>query len=79
MRHAANIFRPSELSTNLRNQRTGSAGSACNLSKLFAVQKKAIHTLFHIRRLSRYIPNHTKTVLSINEVLTIYNRYFYQR
>ena len=38
----------------------GTAGSASNLSKLFAAQKKAIRTLFHIRRLSRYIPGHTK-------------------
>ena len=54
----------------------GSAGSASNLSKLFAAQKKAIRTLFHIRRLSRYIPGHTKDVFSKNKILTVHNLYF---
>ena len=54
----------------------GSAGSTSNLSKLFAAQKKAIRTLFHIRRLSRYIPGHTKNVFCKNKILTIHNLYF---
>ena len=54
----------------------GSAGSASNLSKLIAAQKKAIRTLFHIRRLSRYIPGHTKNAFCKNKILTIHNLYF---
>ena len=54
----------------------GSAGSASNLSKLFATQKKAIRTLFHIQRLCRYIPGHTKDAFSKNKILTVHNLYF---
>ena len=53
-----------------------SAGSTSNLFKLFAAQKKAIRTLFHIRRLSRYIPGHTKNVFCKNKILAIHNLYF---
>ena len=54
----------------------GSAGSPSNLSTLFAAQKKALRTIFHIPRIRRYFPGHTKQVFITNSILTVHNLYF---
>ena len=41
-----------------------------------AAQKKALRTIFHIPRISRYCPGHTKQVLITNRILTVHNLYF---
>ncbi|NRB82010.1 MAG: reverse transcriptase family protein, partial [Saccharospirillaceae bacterium] len=54
----------------------GSGGSITKLNKIFIAQKRAIRTLYNIKKTSNYAKGHTKPVFTDNNFLTIHNLYF---
>lgn len=55
----------------------GSGACRNKLKPLFIIQKRCIRNLFGIHKLSRFRKGHTKNVFNSNNILTIYNLYYY--
>ena len=55
----------------------GCAANEYKLKPLFVIQKRCLRNLFKIKRSSKIIKGHTKSTFNDNEILTVYNLYYY--
>jgi hypothetical protein len=51
----------------------GCGGDTTKLNDLFIAQKKAIRTVFGVRRINKYLVGSTKSTFNDNRVLTVHN------
>ena len=47
----------------------GSGGAECSLSKLFAAQKRAVRTLYNVKRCRKLVKGHKKKVFNDNSII----------
>ena len=55
----------------------GSTASCDKLKPLLMLQKRALRNLFSIRRVSKHVKGHTKSIFHKYNILTVYNMYNY--
>ena len=55
----------------------GSGGCRSKLKPLFVIQKRCLRNLFGIRKRSKHQKGHTKSIFNSNNILTIYNLFYY--
>ena len=53
----------------------GCGGDTAKLQKLFVAQKKAIRTVFGVRRIKKHLVGNTKSTFNENNTLTVHNLY----
>ena len=53
----------------------GSGGAECSLAKLFTAQKRAVRTLYNVKRCNKFVRGHTKKVFNDNGIMTVHNLY----
>ena len=55
----------------------GSGGCRSKLKPIFVIQKQCLRNLFGIRRRSKHHKGHTKSTFNSNNILTVYNLFYY--